>query len=47
MIRKTGGGYKVVSHTGKTLSRVYKRIGEAKKRLSQIEYWKARKGSTS
>ncbi|MFA5376779.1 MAG: hypothetical protein WC455_13605 [Dehalococcoidia bacterium] len=45
MIKKTGGGYKVVSHSGKSLSHVYKRIGEAKKRLAEIEYWKARKGS--
>ena len=42
MIRKTGGGYKVVSHTGKTLSRVYKSMSEAKKRLREIEYWKAK-----
>jgi hypothetical protein len=43
MIRKTGGGYKVYSEKGKSLSRVYKRIGEAKKRLREIEYFEHKK----
>jgi len=45
VIRKSGGGYKVYSEKGKPLSRSYKRIGEAKKRLREIEYFKHKKGS--
>ncbi len=44
MIRKSGNGYKVVSKTGKTLSKIYKTKAAAQKRLGQIEYWKKRNG---
>ena len=40
MIRKTGSGYKVVSHTGKLLSKKTLSKAAAKKRLAQIEYFK-------
>ncbi len=43
MIRKTKGGYVVVSHTGKRLSKVYKSKAQAHKRLAQIEYFKNNK----
>lgn len=42
MIRKVEGGHKVLSKKGKPLSRVLKTIGEAKKRLAQVEYYKHR-----
>lgn len=44
MIRKTKGGYKVVSHKGKKLSKVYKSKKAAQKRLKQIEYFKHKGG---
>jgi len=40
MIRKVKGGYIVVSHKGKRLSRVYKSRKSAVTRLGQIEYFK-------
>ena len=43
MIRRTKGGYVVVSSKGKRLSRVYKSRAEANKRLKQIEYFKHKK----
>jgi len=45
MIKKVKGGYKVVSETtGKNLGGPYKAMGEAKKRLRQVEFFKNRKG---
>jgi hypothetical protein len=38
-IRKSGSGYKVVSHKGKSLGK-YKTKKAASKRLRQIEYFK-------
>jgi hypothetical protein len=44
MIRKTkGGGFKVVSKKGKSLSKPLPSKGAAQKRLAQIEHFK-RKG---
>jgi len=43
MIRKVKGGYKVVSHKGKNLSKVYPSRKEAEKRLREIEYFKHNK----
>jgi len=40
MIRKVEGGFIVVSHTGKKLSRVYKNRKDAEKRLNEIEIFK-------
>lgn len=40
MIQHTSKGYRVVSHTGKSLSRPYKTHEEAAERLRQIEYFK-------
>jgi hypothetical protein len=40
MIKRVAGGYKVVSESGKNLSRVLKSLGAAKKRLAQVEYFK-------
>ena len=46
MIKPVKGGFVVMSHkTKKKLSRVYKKIDDAKKRLKQIQYFK-RKGDT-
>ncbi len=42
MIVKVKGGWVVVSHTGKRLSRVYEDKDEAKKRLREIDYFKNR-----
>ena len=42
MIRKIKGGFIVVSHKGKRLSRVYKSRGAAVTRLGQIEYFRNR-----
>lgn len=42
MIRKVKGGYVVVSHKGKRLSRVYKSRKGAVERLQEIEYFKHR-----
>jgi hypothetical protein len=45
MIRKTSGGYKVLSEkTGKNLGGPYKTRAEAEKRLRQVEFFKHRKG---
>ena len=43
MIVKVKGGYKVVSTKGKNLGGPYKTLKEAKKRLSQVEFFKHRK----
>jgi len=40
MIRKSGKGYKVVSHEGKNLGGPYKSKAQAAKRLKQVEYFK-------
>ena len=44
MIKKSGRGYKVVSHKGKSLGGPYKSKAAAKKRLKQVEYFKHKKG---
>jgi hypothetical protein len=45
MIKKSGGGYKVVSeHGGKNLGGPYKSKAAAQKRLRQVEYFKHSKG---
>jgi hypothetical protein len=45
MIKKTEGGYKVVSEKGnKNLGGPYKTKKEAEKRLRQVEYFKHKKG---
>ena len=43
MIKKTEGGYKVVSEKGKNLGGPYKSKKEAEKRLKQVEYFKHNK----
>lgn len=43
MIKKTKGGYKVVSHEGKNLGGPYKSKKEADKRLREVEYFKHKK----
>jgi len=43
MIRKTEGGYKVVSHKGKSLGGPYKTRAQAEKRLRQGEFFKRNK----
>jgi len=43
MIRKVKGGYKVVSHSGKSLGGPYKSKAAAQKRLRQVEYFKHKK----
>lgn len=40
MIKKTGSGYKVLSESGKKLSKNDLTRAEAEKRLRQVEYWK-------
>jgi hypothetical protein len=40
MIRKTKGGYKVVSSKGKNLGGPYKSKAAAQRRLRQVEYFK-------
>lgn len=46
MIKKTSGGYKVVSEkTGKNLGGPYKTRAAAEKRLRQVEFFKHRKVS--
>lgn len=40
MIKKTEYGYKVTSEKGKNLSKPNLSLDEAKKRLSEIEYFK-------
>jgi hypothetical protein len=45
MIKKTEGGYKVISEKGnKNLGGPYKTKKEAEKRLQQVEYFKHKKG---
>jgi hypothetical protein len=44
MIRKTSGGYKVLSEKGKNLGGPYKSRAKAQKRLRQVEFFKHRKG---
>lgn len=44
MIRKTGGGYKVLSESGRPLSKILKTHAAAVKRLREVEYWKRHKG---
>lgn len=44
MIRKTRGGYKVLSEKGKNLGGPYKTRAQAEKRLRQVEFFKHRKG---
>lgn len=45
MVKKTSGGYKVVSEkTGKNLGGPYKSKEAAKERLRQVEYFKHKKG---
>lgn len=43
MIRKTKGGYRVVSESGKNLGGPYKSKSAARKRLQQVEYFKHKK----
>lgn len=40
MIRSVKGGWVVVSHKGRRLSRVYKRYKDAARRLREIDYFK-------
>jgi hypothetical protein len=40
MIRKTKGGYKVVSHKGKNLGGPYRSRSEAVQRLQVVEFFK-------
>jgi hypothetical protein len=44
MIKKAGGGYKVLSEKGKNLGGLYKTKKAAAKRLQQVEYFKHKKG---
>ena len=44
MIKKSGKGFKVVSHKGQSLGGPYKSKQAAEKRLSQVEHFK-RKGA--
>jgi len=45
MIKKTSGGYKVLSEkTGKSLGGPYKTKAQAERRLRQVEFFKRRKG---
>jgi len=44
MIRRTAGGYKVLSEKGKNLGGPYKTRAQAEKRLHQVEFFKHRKG---
>jgi hypothetical protein len=43
MIKKTTGGYKVLSEKGKNLGGPYKSKAAAQKRLKQVEYFKRAK----
>lgn len=43
MIRKVRGGWIVLSESGRKLSKVYKDMESAKKRLREIEYFKRKK----
>jgi hypothetical protein len=44
VIKKTTGGYKVLSEKGKNLGGPYKSKKDAEKRLKQVEYFKHNKG---
>jgi len=44
LIKKTTGGYKVLSEKGKNLGGPYKSKAAAQKRLRQVEYFKRAKG---
>ena len=44
MIRKAGEGFKVLSEKGKNLGDPFGSRGEAEKRLSQVEFFKSKKG---
>jgi hypothetical protein len=44
MIKKSKGGYKVVSESGKNLGGPYPTKSQAVRRLKQVEYWKHKKG---
>lgn len=44
MIKKTKGGFKVVSKGGKNLGGPYSSHAKAVKRLQQVEYFKHKKG---
>lgn len=44
MIRKTGGGYKVLSEKGRPLSKILKTHKEAMRRLAEIEMFKHMRG---
>lgn len=44
MIKKSGSNYKVVSKEGKNLGGPYKTKEQAEKRLSQVEYFKHKRG---
>ncbi len=43
MIRRVDGGWKVLSESGKPLSKILKSHAAAVKRLRSIEYWKKQK----
>jgi hypothetical protein len=43
VIKKTAGGYKVLSEKGKNLGGPYKTKKEAEKRLQQVEFFKHKK----
>jgi len=43
MIKKTSGGYRVLSEKGKNLGGPYKTKQQAVKRLRQVEYFKHKK----
>ena len=43
MIRKVREGYQVLSSKGKNLGGPYRTLGEAKKRLRQVEFFKHHK----
>ena len=44
MIRQVGTGFQVVSESGKPLSKILRSLSAAKKRLAQVEYFKAKGG---
>jgi hypothetical protein len=45
MIKKTAGGYRVVSEKGKNLGGPYKSKKKAQERLKQVEFFKHKKAS--
>lgn len=44
MIRRVDGGWKVLSESGKPLSKILKSHAAAVKRLRQVEYFKSKGG---